>query len=401
MSDRTEGQTLSVLQVVTRRQLRGAEVFAAQLSGRLRTLGLEVRLVGLYPPGDPPLEVDGVATRDLFPRAPRGVSPPLVVRLARELRRSAPDIVQANGSDTLKYTVLACLWAGRLRSGRDRPALIYRNISISSRWLKSPLHRLWNRWLLHRVDHVVAVSDRSRGDLQATYGLPGERITVLPRAVATDGTGISDAPSRQEFRAALCREAGCDPGGPVIVHIGSFTPEKNHRGMLDVLARLRAGSGWLERTQMVFFGDGPLRPDIEAEAQRRGLGERTYFPGPRRNAPELIAGADVLLLFSHVEGMPGVVLEAGARGVPVVVSDVGGVREAVRDGENGRIVPAADVVACADALESLLGNEEERHRLGATLRATVRERFDLDRIAERYCELYRSLLAAPGAGASS
>lgn len=367
----------SVLQLVTRRQLRGAEVFAGKLSERLSASGLAVTLLGLYPPGDPPLEVPGVAIADLFPRVPSGVSPRLVLRLAREMRRLAPDLVQANGSDTLKYAVLAKTICGR------RPVLVYRNISIASRWLRTPVHRLWNRRLLHTVDHVVAVSERSRGDLLATYGLPEDRVTVIPRAVETRFPEPAEPPRR-----TLARAMGLDPEAPVIVHVGSFTPEKNHRGMLDVLRLVHQSH---DEAQLVFFGDGPLWEEIRAEARRQGLEDRVRFAGARPDAADLTAGADLLLLFSHVEGMPGVVLEAGARGVPVVVSDVGGVRELVTDEASGLVVPAGDVAACAEAIETLLEDEAMRRRLADTLRSAVRARYDLEMITRRYRALYRSL----------
>lgn len=368
-----------ILHLVTRRQLRGAEVFAAQLCARLATEGYGITFAALYPPGDPPLEPRGVPTVDLSSRVARGVSPGLVLRLSRLLRRLDPVLVQANGSDTLKYSVLA-----RRVSGR-RPVLVYRNISIASHWLRTPLHRLWTRRLLRAVDHVVAVSERSRTDLRTTFGLPDDRITVIPRAVET-GFRKPEKPPRE----ALARIAGCDPGAPLIVHVGSFTPEKNHRRMLQVLRLVHRTHG---EAQLVFFGDGPLRDQIQTEVERGNLAGRVFLPGTVSEAAELTAGADVLLLFSRIEGLPGVVLEAGARGVPVVASDVGGVREVVADGETGRLVPADDPHACAAAIRELLEDAAMRRRLGDALRTKVRARYDLQAITKRYQELYLSLLS--------
>ena len=377
---KTPASPLRILQVVPRRQLRGAEVFAGQLCARLAAEGYEITLAGLYPPGAPPLEVPGVRAVDLFPRVARGVSPRLVLRIAREIRRSEPDIVQANGSDTLKYSVLA-----RWLSGR-RPLLVYRNISLASRWVRTPMHRLWNRRLLQAVDRVVAVSERSRQDMQATYALPGDRITVIPRGVETEV-----AQPQETAREDLADRTGCDPDAPLIVHVGSFTREKNHRGMLEVLRSLHRRH---PRAQLVCFGDGPLREEIRREVRRLGLDKRVALPGARPDAADLAAGADLLLLFSFVEGLPGVVLEAGARALPVVVSDVGGVREVVTDGESGRIVSPGDDAGCAAAIAELLEDDALRRRLGETLRATVRARYDLNVIAARFRELYTTLLTA-------
>jgi glycosyltransferase involved in cell wall biosynthesis len=365
---------------VTRRQLRGAEVFAAQLSERLVRAGLEITIAGLYPPGDPPLAPEGCEPLDLSARTARGISPGLLGRLAGVLRAQRPDLIQANGSDTLKYSVLA------RRLASPGVPLVYRNISVSSHWLRTPFHWAFNRWLLHRVDHVVAVSQRSRDDLVATYGLSPEGITVLPRGVETDL-----AEPREDSRLALAEAVGCDPQRPILVHVGSFTEEKNHRGLLRVLSRVeREHPG----SQLVFFGDGPLRDEIRTEASKLGLESRVFAPGTRPDAPALAAGADLLVLFSFVEGMPGVVLEAGARGMAVVASRVGGVAEAVADGESGLLVEPGDEEACAMAVSRLLADPALRRRLGEALNATVREHYALDALAVQYLELYRRLTAS-------
>lgn len=381
MSHRAPGS--SVLQVVTRRQLRGAEVFAARLSERLVEAGLEVCLAGLYPPGEPPLEADGVALVDLHPRPTRGVDPRLVVRLAREIHRLNPDIVQANGSDTLKYSVLARLICGR------RPRLVYRNISVLSHWLPTPAHRAWMLHLLRSVDRVVAVSEHSRRDLVENLGLDPRGVTVIPRAVE-----IRSRPDRAEARQRLAEIGGCDPDAPLLLHVGSFTPEKNHLGLLRALAVVHRGR---PKAQLVCLGDGPLRPAVRDWAGELGLGSRVFLPGPRRDAAGLLAGADLLVLFSFVEGMPGVVLEAGAHGVPVVATDVGGTREVLEDGRTGLLVPAGDVEACASALLRLLDEPQLGRRLGARLRREVEERYALETVTHRYLDLYRSLLAGRGA----
>lgn len=378
---------LSVLQLVTRRQLRGAEVFAARLSERLVKAGLEVHLAGLYPLGDPPLEADGVPCLDLWPRRARGVDPRLVIRLAREIHRLDPNVLQANGSDTLKYAVLARLVCGR------RPRLVYRNISVLSHWLPTPLHRAWVLHLLRSVDRVVAVSERSRRDLVEHLGLDPGAVTVIPRAVETRTVETEGGLDRGEARRRLEEITGTCGEGPLILHVGSFTAEKNHPGLLRVFREIHAR---YPEARLICLGDGPLRPQVKAWAEQLGVADRVSLPGSRPDAPELLAGADLLVLFSFVEGLPGVVLEAGARGVPVVASDVGGTGEVIEGGVTGLLVAAGDEAACTRAILRLLEEPELARLLGARLRREVEERYALEAVTRRYLDLYRSLLQGSG-----
>jgi glycosyltransferase involved in cell wall biosynthesis len=113
--------------------------------------------------------------------------------------------------------------------------------------------------------------------------------------------------------------------------------------------------------------------------------------------PRYLAAADVLVLSSDTEGLPGVVLEAGAAGLPVVATRVGGVTECVADGETGLLVEPGDADALHAALHSLLADPPAARRQGETGRRRVEESFCLDRVAERYAELYLRLAAArPG-----
>lgn len=397
--------SLRIAQVVTRRQLRGAEVFAGQLAQDLAARGHAVVLAALYGPGEPPLEPEGVEitdlTRGLGSHRSRGLSPGLVGSTAAFLRTWRPDVIQANGSDTLKYLVLARLLA------RSRTPLVYRNISLASAWLRGPAHRSWNRWLARRVEAVAAVSAASARDYREVHRLPPERIETIPI-----GTPVPERVDREGARRRLtevrAEHAGDHPaeppgglpaGGPgtleagalrgqVLLHAGSFTPEKDHAGLLRAFARVAERH---PEARLVLAGDGPLRGEVEALAGSLGLGGRVLFLGARSDLAEWMAGADLLVLSSRIEGVPGVVLEAAARGLPVVATAVGSVPDAVGDGTTGLLVPPGDPEALAGALERLLADGELRSRMGAAGREHVRKHFALDGIVTRFEELYRRL----------
>lgn len=368
---------MKVLQLVARRQLRGAEVFAAQLGERLAARGVDVVLAGLYPPREPAPTPHGVRQVDLALEPTGRLAGRTVRVLSALLDRERFDLVQANGSDTLKYSVLARAW-----SGRPVP-IVYRNISVMSHWLRGPLHRRFNRWLLARVERVVAVSETSRQDVVERLGYPAGRTATVPI-----GVELPADVDRVEARRRLAALVPLDPEAPLLVHVGSLTPEKDHATLLEACRRLTTSH---PRVRTVLVGDGPLKERIAAEAAAPPLAGRVHLIGARADASELMAAADLLVLSSRVEGIPGVLLEAAARAVPAVATDVGAVSEALTAGRTGQLVPPGDPAAFATAVGRLLDDADERRALGAAARERVRRDFDLERITDRFLDLYREL----------
>ena len=307
---------------------------------------------------------------------PSALNPRIVLDLARYLRRVGPDVIQANGGYAMKYAVLAKRW------GRGRCPLLYCNIGLSSDWLRRPGQRAWNRWLLRQADVTAAVSDASRADLLATYGLDPDRVEVVRRGVPLE------AEDPEAARRSLRAELGLPAETSVLLHVGSFSPEKNHAGLLRIVERIEQPD-----VHLVLVGDGPLRTEIERAAALNALKKKnTTLLGLRSDVPRLMAGADLLLLSSLTEGIPGVILEAGVQSLPVVAYDVGGVGEAVRDGETGRLIPAGDEAAFADAVANLLTDAARRRTLGAATRAFIESDYALARSVDSFERLYHQIV---------
>lgn len=368
---------LRIAQMITRRQLRGAEVFAAQLAEALSRRGHEVALVSLYGPGEPPITAAGVETVDLGGHRRRPLDPGLLGSTAAFLRSWRPHLVQANGSDTLKYSVLA-----RRLAGSGAP-LVYRNISIASAWLRGPLHRAVNRWLARRVDRVAAVSPTAARDFVESYRLPDHRVTAIPI-----GTPVPETVDRTASRRRLVAVLGEDPSGPVLLHAGSFTPEKDHDTLVQAFAEVL---GAHPDAILVLVGEGPLRERIAELVLERGLAAQVVLPGATTELSGLLAAADLFVLSSRVEGLPGVLLEAAAAGLPIVSTDVGSVRDAVLDGRTGFVVPSGDAHTLGRALDRLLADPDLRRAQGMAGRAHVQRHFALEGIVDRFEALYHEL----------
>lgn len=374
---------MRIVQLVKRRQRRGAEVFAAELSDALVDRGHEVLFVGLGVPEHDDLRPAAAACEDLGRRLGGALEFDSAWRLAARLRAYAPDIVQANGSDTLKYSVVARGMA------RGRWTIVYRNIGLPSDWIRGRLHRAANRILVSRVDHVVSVSRASALDFSKTYRYPAERIEVIAQSAV-----VPEAVDRDSLRDRLLSVANLAKGAEVILHVGSFTPEKNHAWLVeafDEIVRERPAA------VLVLIGDGPEKEPVEEIVRRSGVADRIRLLGTRADAADLAGGADVFVLPSLTEGIPAVLLEAGARGVPSVATSVGGVPEVIRDGVTGILVEPGDRAAFVTGVCRLLSDVGLRAGFGVAAREQVQRCFSLDGAVLAYMARYESLL---GVGSS-
>jgi GalNAc-alpha-(1->4)-GalNAc-alpha-(1->3)-diNAcBac-PP-undecaprenol alpha-1,4-N-acetyl-D-galactosaminyltransferase len=143
---------------------------------------------------------------------------------------------------------------------------------------------------------------------------------------------------------------------------------------------------------LVIIGEGSGRQSLEQQAQRLGLGERIHFTGVTRQPHALVAAAKMLVAPSRYEGFPNVLLEAMAVGIPVVAADCrSGPSDIIRNGIDGLLVPTEDIGALAEAMRSLLSNEEKRAAMGCAA-VSVLERFGVDAIATRWFELISSVV---------
>ena len=377
---------MRIIQLVQRPQRRGAEIFAHQLSRELKRQNHDVNSIYLYPfAGSCPLPLDREDVllsgneHHIFERS-LGFHPQLLRRLCSALKRLRPDILQVNGARTVKYGAVAKHWLGN-----PGWKLIYRNIGNPQDWLNRWRHRVfYRRVVAPALDGVVGVSETTLSAVTQIYGLqvPTRRI---PRGVDVDAL-------RKQTRSVSVREElGAGPQTPVVVYLGSLTPEKR----LDRLMRVcRQVSEQLPQLQLWVLGDGPLRHELVTEIQSHPQSPVVKLLGVQEEVGPYLRAADVLLLTSDTEGTPGVVLEAGAMETAVVATRVGGVHEVVRDGETGLLFDRVDEEGLKCGIIQLLTQSARRNALGAAGRKWVDEHFAVQPIAKRYLEFYRQILGA-------
>jgi glycosyltransferase involved in cell wall biosynthesis len=240
------------------------------------------------------------------------------------------------------------------------------------------------------VDHMTIVSQAAFDRFVGDGIVPKDILRVVPNGVDMARFRSASSGAGQSVRLSL----GLTEGGFVWLAVGRFEVAKDYPNMLRAFAKVREQE---PRAVLLLVGRGSLQKETEALARELGLGTGVRFLGVRSDVPEVMSAADGYVMSSAWEGMPMVLLEAAAAGLPIVATRVGGNYEVVRQGETGFLVPPSDHEALGLAMLRLSQlSEPERRAMGERGREHVRAHYDLGRVAERWEDLYREVLARKG-----
>ena len=369
---------MKILQLVTKRQYRGAEVFAANLSSELITFGHEVLFVGLYKNDTDVLKVEGAKNFDLSEFKSNLFSIALLKKLVHFIKTEKPDVVQCNGSDTLKYMVAASLFI-------SQTPIVYRNISVISEWVNGSLKKGLYKFVFKRVDHVSSVGTESIKDLIATFNYPESKTSVIRRGIPLKNVAF-EKENNLKYSLGLSEEA------KIAIHIGNFSPEKNHKLLLDIFTELKASHPLIK---LVCVGSGITFKSIQEEIKNRALGDTVFLIGFRKDIPELLANSDFFVLSSLVEGVPGVILEAAAQEKPSISTNVGGVQEVLKPNVTGYIVNDFDKEEFKKRIIELAEHPDLTKSLGRNAYKLVKQEFNPVKNARKFERLYSGLVKSP------
>jgi glycosyltransferase involved in cell wall biosynthesis len=280
----------------------------------------------------------------------------------RLLRRVRPDVIHAH---TSKAGVIGRL-AGSLA---DIPSIFTAHTwcfaeGTSWKWrtIGTPLERMAARV----SSRIITVSNANR-DLALEHRIAG------PEKFVTVHNGIPDCPPRAPRHSNVV---------PRIVMVARFSQQKAQSLLVEALAGLNVPF------RLAFVGEGPLRQGVQRQVEALGLTDRVDFLGQRMDIPEILETSDIFALFTKWEGFPISILEAMRAGLPVVASDVNGVREAVTDGHSGFLIPPGAVHEFRDRLSQLLQDAGLRRRMGLAGRRRFEREFTANSMIRKTATLY-------------
>jgi glycosyltransferase involved in cell wall biosynthesis len=351
----------------------GGERHVADLMRRLPEIGIEL---GLLCPagGDITALADSLGVPVYHAPIAAGFMPAGIGGVREAIRAFEPDIVHAHGSRAAMFA--------RLGDARARQRAVYTvhgiHIDKAGGAARQMAFTAIERFLRPRTARFVCVcaSDVAKG---AALGILDEaRASVIHN-------GIDMPESAEKELGAFRAELGIDEGTPLALSVGRFHEQKDQATLLEAWALVREH---VPDAVLALVGAGPLEDALRERAAELQLGESMRFVAPRRGLAAAYADADAFVLSSLWEGLPYVLLEAMAYGLPVASTDVDGIPEAVLEGESGLLVPPADPAALARVVAELLRDPVEGRRMGEAGRDRVAEHFSLEIMAEAVAKVY-------------
>lgn len=255
--------------------------------------------------------------------------------------------------------------------------------------LKTMLYKAIERRLAKKSSGIIAISDIQKQELSRIHKIcPDRKIKVIPLGFDLEKFRVNLGEKRKEIRAKYAlREDEV-----AVAIIGRLAPIKNHDFFLSVVNSLLEQG--ISNVRFFIVGDGELKDHVTASSMEinQRFGEKVVLTSWIRDIASFNAGMDVICLTSNNEGTPVSLIEAQACNVPVITTDVGGVRDIVSEGHTGYIIPKGDLKQFAQKLGLLIENEEIRRKMSQNGWDFVREKFNYTRLATDMEKYYRELL---------
>jgi glycosyltransferase involved in cell wall biosynthesis len=245
-----------------------------------------------------------------------------------------------------------------------------------------PIWRIYNiieSFSLPHIDRLIAVNQATKEYYREKELKIGHKIDVIP-------VGIDTKLFKPLNKEAVRKKYKFEMQDIIVLFIGRFSKEKGLDMLLEVYNRLNINQ---KKIKLVLVGEGPDKEKLENTIRTQKIEGVTFIePLPHDKIPEIINCADVLALSSSYEGMPTVVLEALACGVPVVSTDVGDVKNVVVNGKTGFVIKKRVVGAFRDALAEVIGNGREYYSKDC---AEMSQNYSWDNITEKIMNVYSEL----------
>ena len=373
-----------ILHLIHSEGIYGAEAILLYLAREQQHRGHEPVIGSIRDPGTAETPFEALARSWGLPVVPIRIAPrptpPAIATLLRTVRAHSPDVLHSHG-----YKPNILLGAlSRARRGAMLATLHgWTNIRGFSRmWIYERLDRL----ALSRLDAVVLVAGHML-KLRAVRGVPAARLHVIATGIPPLAVRLGDLahrgagplpPALLEFMERR----------PTLVSIGRLSPEKDHVRLLEAFARARVGAR--ADHQLLIIGEGPQREPLTHRIAALGLSSVVRLAGYVDGADRLLERASGFVMSSLTEGLPLVLLEAMQWRVPIVATAVGAIPQLLDGGRRGRLIPAGDLTALTEALQTLMSGDADTTSVAAAADA-VAGRYTSTRMAQEYLSAYEAI----------
>lgn len=359
----------------------GAERLVTVMAPKIRSHGYHVDVVYVTQGASafvPELRASGIDVTCLEARHPLDLR--WAARLARLVRSKRYDLVHTHS---------------------PLPAAVARLVAPRALPIVHTEHNMWgvyrgatfavNACTFARNASAFAVSD----GVAASMARPlWARVgTMPPVTTLLHGVDAGASPRGPEARRKAREQLDLGHQTAVIGNVANFSPKKDHHTLLEAFDRLQDR---MPDSTLLLIGMGPLEAEIRAEIAHRGLSETVHLLGTRDDVADLLPALDCFVLSSQFEGLPISLLEAMAAEVACVTTSVGGIPEAIRDGEEGALVPPGNGAALSDAMVTVLSDSRYRSELAAAGRRRVLAEFSIDAAVETQVKHYERVLPHRG-----
>ena len=366
-------QPVTVAFCITDLDAGGAERALVQIVTRLNRAEWNPSVFCLSPPGElvDVLEQHEIPVTCFHATGKRSIS--VLWKLRRALKEIRPRIVVSFLFHANMAARLASFGLG---------AQVVSGIRVSEKRSLWPL-RL-DRWTEKLVARHVCVSQAVADYSIETGGLPTEKVRVIPNGVDYAAfANCSQIWDRQTVNGRIPQDA------PIVLFVGRLSPQKAPEVFLEALATIFQQH---PEAHAVLVGEGPLQASLEQQADDLSIRDRTHFLGRRGDIPALMKSATLLVLPSRWEGMPNVVLEAMASGLPVVATRVDGTAELIENERTGLLISPDNCSELVSAMDRLLANTKLRKDVADSAQHYISKGFTWNRIAAEYAGLFKNLI---------
>jgi len=354
---------------ITELDIGGAEKAFVKIAEGLTQRGWDVRVISLRDAGPmaEPLRAAGIPVTAL------NAGGFLDVRAVWRMKTALLD----NPCDVLLTFLHQANIVGRIAGRRAGIQSVICGVRVADRrWSVIIPERLTSKL----VDQYVAVSESVGGVHRRLCHIPAERMMAIPNGV--------DVGALRKVAAVDRSLIGCQATDKIVLCVGRLSQQKAPVDVLHAVQKMRQQSAVDCRSlKLVFIGDGPLLPELKRYVALHGLQDHVQLPGWRADVWGIMKASDLLVLASHWEGLPNVLLEAQAAGLPVVASDVDGCRELVTDGVTGRLFRAGDVQHLATVLTEAMNAPQTLQAWAAAAFVNVEKHYRWDVCVTRFHEM--------------